>query len=528
MTGALLPPPGEESYDAYEYDGPDPKEARTALAKRVRLLAWPWKKFITSDFVPLRFRIQVLRLREYIVNMVSIFVREYAHHGDSCSVASETRAAERSASRLVKNMEHEMRVSGASCTEAASYPALPARLTSLVRHFTEDDSVLSVRQRNNGTQLVPYVMDLGSKRVTSNADITLVNARSTDIVDYIIRRINEHVGSRVSYVFTEADLERMFDISFFLNSFLVVERGRVSYIDCSECAAARALQRSHAKSRLVRPNTATATATATAVGSTRGRSGRGVSDDTTMAEFPTSMDLRVRVANAWYAPDARRTLNIVLKAARCALLQRLPCVLTECMSLSAYAAPEAYRSQGAFLHVVLEIQGGARLRLAPSAYMDSAYDNLGMLFQKQSDAAACGKVFSKYASRIVDALRKVAISRARTQAQAQAQTTALAVAVAVHITHFLDSVTVRMPGEAPLAVGSIGLRSVNVPVAALAISNAKTGGFVRSVLRSRARVANLDTFYVPQRRLRPERSSIAGVISRTHAALDEMARVLDI
>ena len=92
-----------------------------------------------------------------------------------------------------------------------------------------------------------------------------------------------------------------------------------------------------------------------------------------------------------------------------------PSAVLDNTSRLAYCFPDAYRSQGGFLHVIVEIQTGVRLYLSDDQYLDSAFDNLGMLahyakegLDNDSEASTLASdVFSKYVFRITHALRSI-------------------------------------------------------------------------------------------------------------------------
>lgn len=185
-----------------------------------------------------------------------------------------------------------------------------------------------------------FLLDFGSVTPTSNADITLLDVYSLDVVRYIVRRVNEDHGRRLRFVFTQDNLHTLFDVSLYINSFVINLDGQYVYVNAAKSVRSRALQRWHARSRL---------------------------RDTTQPTPSRNYSSR------------RRELQELLEKKRSALFARDFQRVLELTSEVAYFYEDAYRSQGAFLHVLIEIQAGVPVPLTSEDYLDSAFDNLGML-----------------------------------------------------------------------------------------------------------------------------------------------------
>lgn len=139
--------------------------------------------------------------------------------------------------------------------------------------------------------------------------------------------------------------------------------------------------------------------------------------------------------------------------------------LPELTSRVAYFYPDAYRSQGAFLHVLIEVQAGVRPpRMQPADYLDSAYDNLGLLLSSAAattdyglrttrpgsacGACVCSAPFSKYTARMAHALRRAA----------QVQADAAFAHECEGLVHYFDAVSSRDASRASLPC-SMGIMS---------------------------------------------------------------------
>jgi len=217
----------------------------------------------------------------------------------------------------------------------------------------------------------PYILDFGSKSDASNVDLTVLDAPSVRIVDFILSRVNDVIGKRLRHVFDEAGLHSLFDVSFYLNSFIINIGGTLCYVDTEGDPLSRRRQRRHARSRL-----------------------EGNTDD-----FSSKGEV----------------VNRLITQKRRDLFGGIPSAVLDNTSRLAYCFPDAYRSQGGFLHVIVEIQTGVRLYLSDDQYLDSAFDNLGMLahyakegLDNDSEASTLASdVFSKYVFRITHALRSI-------------------------------------------------------------------------------------------------------------------------
>lgn len=307
-----------------------------ALSDRILHGDLSWKKYITS--APKAYKNAVLAFRNRIIRIIKRSARTYENRTEEEQESSLSESS-------LRNRLPDIR----------GYIPIPITY----RSFTRRDDTR------------PFILDLGSKSETSNADLTVLNAPSTKIIEYFLDRINASLKTR----FDELSLHHLFDISFYVNSFLVNLRGTLCYVDARDDARSKRLQRKHATSH-----------------------------------FCTDGGVINAKKNA--NTDFKK-LDALLAEKKDAILTGRPLEALEKSSQSMYYFADAYRSQGAFLHVLVQIQAGVRLPLTADEYLDSAYDNLGMLKSSWKKARTEGCVapdssaFSKYAYRITHALREM-------------------------------------------------------------------------------------------------------------------------
>lgn len=199
----------------------------------------------------------------------------------------------------------------------------------------------------------PIILDFGSRSKTSNVDLTVVNYKSPCIVNNILKKLNERCDLKIK--FTRHNLSQLFDINIYINSFILVKNGHLVVMDCKNRESI-ITQRMHSKYRLE----------------------NNVKNPYTNIPF---FDL-IRLKNKLIKKDDCRAKNLT--------------------SILTYFADDAYHSEGAFLHVVLQIQNGKKVKgMSCDSYLDSCFDNLGMYkyFPQMT--------FSKYMSRIVRALKDI-------------------------------------------------------------------------------------------------------------------------
>lgn len=242
-----------------------------------------------------------------------------------------------------------------------------------ILHFEKkinDNQLCSLHQSSGRREGSPYVLNSGSKHPSSNSDLTIMDSTSVYIVDDIVNNINDTIGKTLNFRFSEANLKSIFDVTFYLNTFLVrLKSGAIGYVKCVNCHKCITKQRAFAKSRLV--------------------------DNSDVNCKTTKRDVKA---------EMQRIIDLKRSASR----QNDLCKLLDLMSQMTFlGAKDAYHSQGGFLHVIVEIQMNTPLDLDGHHYIDSAFDNLGMLafsLQKKDGQTAISSHVSKYLSRICHAL----------------------------------------------------------------------------------------------------------------------------
>lgn len=265
-------------------------------------------------------------------------------------------------------------------------------------HHSHPHTTKTTRSRENSAcrrqdAIKTFVLDTGSRHVTSDADITVLNAPCISVLDQIVREVNSAFSEVLEFEFDLQNLCKLFDINVFVNSFLVSLDEKMCYPKYNSLSKrTRTRQRKRAKLRLRRFL----------------MSGRSQHDEKTQ-QADDNKQKRVQI-NALLRKKTEAVLN-----------GNVSCFVDLTSLLAEKSGSDAYISQGAFLHVLMEIQSGVRLHLTPHEYLDSAYDNLGMLAattasqslsHKRSDTDAKAQIlfdasdFSKYVSRAVHALKR--------------------------------------------------------------------------------------------------------------------------
>lgn len=270
--------------------------------------------------------------------------------------------------------------------DGLSYVSIP----SLVALKTATDSATDSDSVPYCDMMRPFIMDSGSVNDDSDADLTIINPPDLEIVDRLVtsvkmrfRAVDEMLKKgkgKGKGGLTRDSLKEVFDVSFYLNSFVVNVDGLLSYVKC-DTDGSRSSQRLHATRRL-------------------------------RNEFPDLFDHDVDIAGKIITDEhdverQRNTFDGIDKGVS-SMRTSSPdsstsaaCQVLELMSRTTYFVGDAYHSQGGFLHVLVEIQTGTPLDLTASQYMDSAFENLGMLV---ATTTASPRSLSKYLNRTVHAL----------------------------------------------------------------------------------------------------------------------------
>lgn len=212
-----------------------------------------------------------------------------------------------------------------------------------------------------GTSNNPFVLDFGSMNPSSDVDLTIMNVSSRLVVPFILHNLNETFSTLLfKTTFSEKNIKQLFDISFYLNSFLFVKRDKLVYMICHD-PITTIQQRVHAKHRL-----------------------RVENEDITNRGDVSSYDIALQRRNRSVINDSCNAENET--------------------SILTYFQDDAYHSKGGFVHVLLEIQNGTRLKLSRNEYLNSAFENLGMLKHTWNGDSS---LFCKYGARTVHALKRV-------------------------------------------------------------------------------------------------------------------------
>jgi len=365
--------------------------------------------------------------------------------------------------------------------DKSAYVLVPPKL----RAFLSASSSMRDENGKKIRNIETFILDVGSKRDTSNSDLTVINAPGPQIIDDIIDLLNDAFYPRLRRTLSQADLDQVFDIHLYVNSFLVLIDGNFWYVDVRKIEHydnnAAVQQRKHATSRI----------------------------------FRKYRKYRPRSASCY-----KDQINRLMKRKTTAFMNNdVSAVLDLTSQLAGLTSTDAYRSQGAFLHVLLEIQTGTDLFLTTSQYMDSAYDNLGMVI-----ASTCKKTerieahdFSKYVSRLTHALLQVrrssSSSRSNEKKKKEEQRAELDILIDEVVAYF-DSVSEMDASKERLSC-STGLIS-----AIRTVPNVSAANFV-SILSKRHRGCH---YFTPFRKL--VAVSPASFIKFTKYALDEIDRLI--
>ena len=214
----------------------------------------------------------------------------------------------------------------------------------------------------------PFVLDFGSKNYTSDTDLTIMNYDSLDIIPKILRQLNRDIDvNDINVRFTRRSLNVIFDMTFYLSTFLYIRDGKLIIMQCDSNETIRS-QRKHAKFRLKRHK-----------------------------EQKVHKDQN---------PYTRLSLDHITSKIR-DFVACGSCEALEYTSKSTYFIDDAYHSKGAFVHVLLEIQNGVRMANTIDDYLDSSFDNLGLILMYIKNDTFDSAKFCKYGSRIVHALKKI-------------------------------------------------------------------------------------------------------------------------
>jgi len=418
---------------------------RVAFRHRLKHAALPWKCYVT------RFRAAGNGPSACVDVLVSLRFR---------IVSSIKRAATEYSESSDKNTERMKKRKVQQAPSPNDYVIIP-ELSRMMSTSSPTDS---------------FILDFGSVNETSNADITLLDVYSLEIVNFIIDRVRAEYGAALHFGFNEQNLQSIFDISLYINSFLINIAGNLAYVNTDGKIHSRQKQRRHARSRLRE--------------ATRRRGG----------QIYNSIDKRdldrilTRKKLALFAHDLHAVLDLTSRTARAAY-------------------PDAYRSQGAFLHVLIEIQAGVRLPfLKAPDYLDSAYDNLGLLLNaatlpdgsitKNTNSAA----FSKYVSRISHALRRMA--EARIEAARDCK----------ELVSYFDAVSFQDTSRACLSC-AMGLMSHQLTVRN---QGARHTSFYNGIFAQRkAYQRRMCAYFVPHRSLS---INVSSFVKSTQTSLDSIAR----
>lgn len=370
-------------------------QQQVVFKKRLRAVHVPWKKWITK--VSAHDALNMLELRENIIaymkwasgqyitkKKVRDKIDEHRHNDlDTCGGESQRIVPIPTWSPIVT----EGTINTADCRK---------KLLSRPQKSEKAESLPHVLLQKH---CKPFILDFGSSNKTSNSDLTIMNAPSVNIVPFLVDGINNCFGYDVGFQFDELSLKDIFEISIYVNSFLLNVGGAISYIDCSSDSATQTKQRRHAKNRLLtflRPGDA-GTLMDSIVGLKHNQHQHGQTRTRALREMQKD----------------RKKIDSLIRRKTMALFSCQLCKVVQLTSETTYlTSDDAYHSQAAFLHVLIEIQSRTLLPLSPSDYLNSAYDNIGLLLQISITSSSAAKknrrsdsaVFSKYVSRTTHAL----------------------------------------------------------------------------------------------------------------------------
>lgn len=245
-------------------------------------------------------------------------------------------------------------------------------------------------ERNHGVTNIrdifkSFVLDVGSRHATSDADITVMNVMCVDVIDHIIKDVNLAFSDVFMKEFDVADLEELFDIHLFINSFLVSLRGNLCYVDFDNLSVrTKRMQRVYSKIRV-----------------TEFMKSSGVfkGDKKRLVLMGCSEDINAEITRAQVDGLLREKMRSFFSG-------DIDQFVHTTSNIAMISSSESYFTQGAFLHVLVEIQSGVNLSLTMNEYLDSAFENLGMLTDSlnKSSAHNIDSAINKYISRLVHAL----------------------------------------------------------------------------------------------------------------------------
>jgi len=328
---------------------------RRAFRKRERHIAMSWKDYVTRELNKNKSDVvDLLELRAHIIHTVKRSAKAF----DSSACLSGNTAA---GARLRRIRSDAAKHSNIECISSN-------------RDIANSERELSKT----------FVLDAGSRHPSSDADITIMNAMCVDVLDDVMKNVNLAISPlcRRCRELDATDLEQMFNVHLFINSFLVALRGDFCHVDFRDLSVGtRTRQRRHAKARVM-----------DFFSKRSSSSSRPPSDKENVGSF------------------ARARVNALLRSKMRALSSGdVDGFVNDTSAIARIFSSESYFTQGAFLHVLVEVQSGVSLDLTHHEYLDSAFENLGMLTDtlrdsRSPDAAHVAYAVSKYVSRMVHAL----------------------------------------------------------------------------------------------------------------------------
>lgn len=204
----------------------------------------------------------------------------------------------------------------------------------------------------------PFIYDVGSKNITSNVDLTIMNNSTSKIIYNLINLLNKSVN----YYFTKQSLSNLLDLTFYISSFLFIKNGCAVLMNCTNYQI-ETCQRYHAKYRLQNPN-----------------------NKMNPYSQSNSVDKIFRLRKKAIKEDDLQALNYT--------------------SILTYFSLDSYHSKGAFCHVLLEIQEGKIINNNIHEYLDSVFDNFGLMNSIPKCECNSNRLM-KYLSRITHGLKRI-------------------------------------------------------------------------------------------------------------------------
>lgn len=405
-----------------------------ALAHRLHTLVAEgadWKEHVTSLAKDETERAHLVRLRRRLVDHVKYQV------GCQVDPSSSSSSSPPPKKRVV--------------AEGLEYVPVPGMVTSRVDVATkkEKGAVPFCAMTR------PVIMDAGSVNDVSDADLTIINPPKFDIIRDLVRSLKirfRGVDRAIPGGLSQRSLHDLFDVTFYLDSFIVNVDGALCYVRCRS-REGRKKQRRHATHRL-------------------------------------------RLRGGDPSPESEESES------------RSGCDAVDLMSRMTYLVDDAYHSQGGFLHVLIEIQSGVPLRLEAPEYLDSAFDNLGMLAAHDHTVENPRKL-SKYVNRLSHALGRWSTETTGKNAKVEAKA----------VVAFLDGVTEIDPSQSVLHY-SVGRLS-----STMTAKNSKTCTCFAHVFR--AGVKGVHGFYLPRRRLK-HGVAASTIVPEAFAKLRRLASAFEI